>query len=85
MKKRLDGASLMMRDLRRTCRMTLRAIGVSQDTAEVVICHALTGLDAVYDQGTHVPETLAALEKYEAQLMAVIEPPLLQNVVKLRT
>lgn len=88
MKKRLDAASGVkgwtLHDLRRTCRTMLREIGVSRDTAEVVIGHALTGLDSVYDQGSHIPEKRLALEKYETALMKIVEQRLPQNVVRLR-
>jgi hypothetical protein len=41
-------------------------------------------LDRAYDQGSHVAEKRAALERYERYVLELLEPPKGGNVVKLR-
>ncbi len=64
-----------LHDLRRTVRTRLVSdCGVDAFTAERVLGHALPGLHGVYDQGTHRDQKRAALEKWEARLLAIVEP-----------
>jgi len=65
----------ILHDLRRTVRTRLMSdCGVDAFIAERVIGHALPGLHGVYDQGTHRPQKRAALEKWEAVLLGIVEP-----------
>jgi integrase len=64
-----------LHDLRRTVRT--RLVGdcdVDAFIAERVIGHALPGLHAVYDQGTHRQPKRGALQKWEARLLSIVEP-----------
>lgn len=75
-----DGAEVMahwtLHDLRRTLRTRLVSdCKVDAFIAERVIGHALPGLHRVYDQGTHRDQKRDALERWAAQLAAIIDPP----------
>jgi integrase len=88
MKERLQAKSKTSswhhHDLRRSFRTRLRSeVGVSRDTCATIIGHAMP-LDRVYDQGSHVAEKRAALERYERYVLELLEPPKGGNVVKLR-
>jgi integrase len=66
----------VLHDLRRTVRTRLVSdLNVDAFTAERVIGHALPGLHAVYDQGTHGPQKRDALERWAAALAAIVEVP----------
>jgi integrase len=73
----------VLHDLRRTVRTRLVSdLSVDAFTAERVIGHALPGLHAVYDQGTHGPQKRDALERWAAALAAIVEvPPAPRGVV----
>jgi integrase len=65
----------VLHDLRRTVRTRLVSdLGVEQYIAERVIGHALTGLDRVYDQGSHAAAKADALLRWEARLVGIVEP-----------
>lgn len=65
----------VLHDLRRTVRTRLTSdLDVDAFTAERVIGHALPGLHGVYDQGAHRNQKRAALEKWEAHLLAIVDP-----------
>jgi integrase len=75
----------VLHDLRRTVRTglgRLGAQGVLPHVAERVLAHAQPVLDQIYDQHPYLDEKRAALELWEAQLLAIVEPP--PNVVPLR-
>lgn len=87
MKARLDEAVTMRRqtegrepmphwtlhDLRRTVRTRLVSdCGIDSFIAERVIGHALPGLHAVYDRGSHRQQKRAAMEQWEARLMEIV-------------
>jgi hypothetical protein len=79
------GDGWTLHDLRRTVRSRLRPLGVSRDTAEQVLGHAMPGLDETYDVSTYRPEKLDALLRWEKALLAIVEPkqPAPSNVVRL--
>ncbi len=100
-KRRLDAAIVQRRevagaapmpawvlhDIRRTVRTRLVSdLGVEAFIAERVIGHALPGLHAVYDQGSHRDAKRAALERWAERLLAIVGPqaPEEANVVRLR-
>ncbi|MGH7074020.1 MAG: tyrosine-type recombinase/integrase [Stellaceae bacterium] len=65
----------VLHDLRRTVRTRLVSdLGVEAFIAERVIGHALPGLHAVYDQGSHRPQKRAALEQWAQHLRSIVEP-----------
>jgi len=59
-------------DLRRTVRTNLSRLGIAADVAERVLGHTMTGVRAVYDQHSYLPEKRAALEKWAAHLTALV-------------
>jgi integrase len=66
----------VLHDLRRTVRTRLVSdLGVDAFIAERVLGHALSGLHRVYDKGTHSEQKREALEKWEALLLSIVEPP----------
>ncbi|WP_136644662.1 site-specific integrase [Tabrizicola sp. YIM 78059] len=75
-------------DLRRTMRTGLSACRVRPDIAEMTIGHAKRGITAVYDLHGFEAERRAALEAWEARLLAIIaghDPDAIEggNVVRL--
>jgi integrase len=64
----------VLHDLRRTVRTRLSKLGVEAYIAERIIGHRQPGLHAVYDRDTHLDQKRAGLEKWEAALMAIVEP-----------
>jgi len=61
-------ADFRLHDIRRTVRTRLPGLGVSPDTAERVLGHALQGMRRVYDQHDYLPETRPALEAWGREL-----------------
>jgi integrase len=69
-------------DLRRTVRTRLAELGVSPFIGELVIGHRQVGIHAIYDLHTYDDEKRAALERWEAKLLSIVEPePARPNVV----
>jgi integrase len=64
----------VLHDLRRTVRTRLSDLGVDAYIAERVLGHALPGLHGVYDQGRHRTQKRDALARWEALLLAIVEP-----------
>jgi len=62
-------------DLRRTVRTRLAKLGVLPHIAELVLNHAghKSGIGGVYDHHDYEPEITAALLKWEAHLLAILE------------
>lgn len=60
-------------DLRRTMRTGLSACRVRPDIAEMTIGHVKQGIIAVYDQHGFEAERRAALEAWEARLLAIVD------------
>ena len=59
-----------LHDLRRTVRTHLSRLGISEVVAELVLGHALKGLQARYNVYGFAPEKRAALEKWAQELLA---------------
>jgi len=59
-------------DLRRTARTGMAAAGVSEIIAELAVGHTRKGIAAVYDQHRYEGEIRAALEAWEARLLAIV-------------
>ena len=78
LKKRLEKSSgvgnWQLRDLRRTFRSTMPRIGVDRDTAELLLNHAPSVLDEIYDRYDRLPEKREALLKYEAHIATIVSP-----------
>jgi integrase len=61
-------------DLRRTVRTALTGwCGVSPDTAERVLNHALSGLREVYDHADYRPHVADALQRWDTELGAILK------------
>lgn len=70
-------------DIRRTVRTRLSSLRVADEVAEAVIAHVRPGIKGVYDLHTYADEKREALEKWNARLRFIVEPPP-SNVVQLR-
>ena len=60
------------RDLRRTARSKLSALGVSNDVARKIMNHALEGIDKVYDTHDYLAQMQVALDKLSADVATLI-------------
>jgi len=69
-----DVAPWTLHDLRRTARTRLSSLGVLPHIAEMVIGHKQGGIHAVYDQHHYDAEKRDALDRWEAALLAIVEP-----------
>jgi integrase len=69
-------------DLRRTARSNLSRLRVPPHVAELVLAHAVGGIQAVYDVYDYLDERRHALESWAALLSQIIVPP--DNVVPMR-
>ena len=78
-KKRIDKLSgvtgWVIQDIRRTVRTRFSALPVEDLVRELVIAHAKPGLHKVYDQHAYRVEKRRCLELWEGRLMAIVEPP----------
>jgi integrase len=63
-----------LHDLRRTVRSNLPALGVSDVVAEEILAHAKSGIEAVYDLYSYLPEKRNALTKWAEHLQAIVNP-----------
>jgi integrase len=73
----------VVHDLRRTVRTQLAAMRVPDAIAEMILGHGKKGLQRVYDQHTYADEMRDALERWNARLRSILEPPP-ANVVAIR-
>jgi integrase len=67
-------APYTLHDLRRTVRTRLAELGVTPFVGELVIGHTQKGVHAVYDLHRYEKEKRAALEAWEARLLAIVAP-----------
>jgi integrase len=74
-------AHWQVHDLRRTVRTRLSELGVIPFTAELVIAHRQSGVHAVYDLHKYDREKRLALARWEAKLLALVDPELKSKVV----
>jgi integrase len=70
-------------DLRRVVRSHLSALRIPDHVAEMVIGHGRKGLARVYDQHRYTDEMREALGAWALRLRAIVNPPVLDNVVPL--
>jgi integrase len=64
-----------LHDLRRSARTLLSRAGVSADTAEMCLGHALTGVRGTYDRHAYENERRHAFEALAAQIERIVRPP----------
>ena len=72
----------VIHDLRRTGRTHMAALHIPDHVAEMAMGHARRGLQRVYDQHRYMDEIRNALERWNARLRSIVEPPP-SNVVPL--
>ncbi|MBZ9910128.1 integrase family protein [Mesorhizobium sp. BR115XR7A] len=70
-------------DLRRTGRSLMARAGVSSDTAERVMGHAIEGVQGVYNRHRYGAEKADALARLDALLKTILNPPA-KNVVPIK-
>jgi integrase len=75
----------VIHDIRRSVRTGLSALPVPDLVRELVISHSKPGLHKVYDQYAYLDEKRHALGLWEARLMRIVDPPMSDSVVRLRT
>lgn len=75
-------AGWRLHDLRRTARSLMSRAKVAPDIAERVLGHALPGIRKVYDKHEYLAEKRDALERLDALVRSIIDPPA-ANVVPL--
>ncbi|MGD9883048.1 MAG: tyrosine-type recombinase/integrase [Reyranellaceae bacterium] len=68
-------AGWRLHDLRRTARSLMSRAGVNVDIAERVLGHALPGIRGVYDRHEYLTEKRDALERLDALVRSIIDPP----------
>ena len=68
-----DDGTLVLHDLRRSCRTNVLALGIEDLVCELVIGHTLPSLHSVYDQHSHLPQKRPALEAWESKLLSIVE------------
>jgi integrase len=61
-------------DLRRTARSNFSKLGILPDIGERVLGHVVGGIRGVYDRYLFLPEKRAALDRWAAYLMALVNP-----------
>jgi integrase len=66
------GVIFQVRDLRRTVRSGLSAVGVPQEIAERILAHALPGLVRIYDRHVPLIPMRDALERWAGHLEAIV-------------
>ena len=73
--KRCGVSGYGLHDLRRTSRTLLSRAGISADTAERCLGHALTGVRATYDKYQYEAKSAAAFEALAALITRIVRPP----------
>jgi integrase len=73
----------VIHDLRRTMRTHLAALQVPDHVAEMILGHGRKGLQRIYDQHRYEAEMRQALERWNARLRSIVDPPQ-SNVIGLR-
>lgn len=79
-----DLAEFNIHDFRRVVRSGLSRLGIANVVAEAVLGHKRKGIEGTYDKWAYETEKRAALEKWQAHLLAIVTPPPGNNVVPLR-
>jgi len=73
----------VVHDLRRSARTHMAALQIPDHIAEMALGHARRGLQRVYDQHRYLDEIRSALERWNARLRSIVEPPS-ANVVAIK-
>jgi integrase len=76
------GVEFRLHDLRRQCRSMLSRIGVVHEVAEAILGHKAKGVVGIYDRYGYEPEKGIALERLDAAIRQIVNPPP-SNVVPL--
>jgi len=64
----------LQRDIRRTVKTRLAELRVPAEIRDLIMGHARTGMDSVYDHSERTEEKREALEKWALHLAGIIEP-----------
>ncbi len=64
-----------LHDLRRTARSLMSRAGINSDIAERVLGHTMQGVRGVYDRYAYLDEKRDALERLDALIQSIINPP----------
>lgn len=64
-----------LHDLRRTARSLMSRAGINSDIAERVLGHTMQGVRGVYDRYAYLDEKRNALERLDALVRSIIDPP----------
>lgn len=91
-KDRLDAAMKptapwVLHDLRRTAATGMAELGIAPHIVEAVLNHvsgAKAGVAGTYNRAAYAPEKKAALERWAAHIMSLVEDKPIRNVVSLR-
>lgn len=67
--------SWQIRDLRRSCRTLMVALGINEYHAKAVTGHKMKGIDGVYNVWGYLPEKAAAIEKFAEHIKSLLPPP----------
>jgi len=67
-------------DLRKRCRSGFSSLDVEERVAELAIGHNKRGMIAVYDLHEFEPQIRTAMERWQARLIEIVEPPPPANV-----
>lgn len=68
-------APWQIRDLRRSCRTLMIAIGIPELHAKAVNGHKIPGVDGVYNVWDYLPEKTAAIDRFIAHIKALLDTP----------
>jgi integrase len=81
----IGGPEFTIHDFRRTSRTHMSALPVEHLVKELCIAHRKKGLDKVYDLHLYADEKRRCLSLLADRLLGIVEPPLGDNIVPLRT
>ncbi|PHM69556.1 site-specific integrase [Xenorhabdus sp. KJ12.1] len=68
------------RDLRRTARTKLAALGIQNDVARKIMNHALEGIDRVYDRHDYFDQMRDALDLFSNEVKRIVETDSYRNL-----
>jgi integrase len=91
-KRRLDAAlagagvempAYLVHDFRRCVRSGLGRLGVPAVVAELCLAHKQPGILGVYDRHSYLDEKRGALERWQAHVLGIVNPPSIGNIIAL--
>ena len=74
-------------DLRRTAASGMARLGISVHIIEAVLNHTggeISGVTAVYNRHSYLPEKRHALEAWAAHVMGLVDGPAASNVIRIK-